>query len=237
MQSKTKLIARLLTSKGVLRQQVVSRVMDIQPQSARNLLARWSAEGLIERVSFGVYISKFAKDTHNKALLESVRQKVGEDLILVGGSCWESAGWASSPTLFIATSVIPSKVIPKINGVEIYPVGIKQYVHLLQKGIKGKVGMPPALHPVDQMLWWMEEKCPVTMPAPSRIKWDAVMNDANLVTAMRSTWPEFKTLIASDIPGLYSMVHMDRLTQTIPGSAEPLDETDEQDAHGETDSL
>jgi DNA-binding Lrp family transcriptional regulator len=234
MSSRTAQIARLLLSKAPLTQQIVAHELGIQPQSARNLLSKWSADGLIHRISLGVYISKWAKDEEKRALLAGIRLKVGPDLLLVGGSSWEHAGWAEDGPLCLATSVIPSKPIPKILGVELYPVGLKVFVNLLKKAVPGKTGGPHALDPVHQMLWWMEEGCPVTMPAPNRINWEKVRQSPVLAPAMRAKWPEFKKLQPEDIEGLYSMVHMDRLKGDIPGSAEPLDSPQELESETET---
>lgn len=219
---------QLLTNEKLLTQSLVAKALGLKPGSAANLLTQWSKEGLIQRTGPGYYVSKLVKDDNKTLLIETLEAKFGKNLVLVGGSAWERFAWCDSPTLHVAIPTRPSRYIPRVHGAQIYPVGAKLHQHLLKNSVRGGGNAPPALHPIAQMLWWMEDACPVAMPAPAHIHWEKFQKDPELLGAVKNAWPELKNREPLDIAALYEMIHMDRLTGTVAGQAEDLDEGEEE---------
>jgi len=90
---------------------------------------------------------------------------------------------------------------------------------------------PPVLHPVAQMLWWMDEiDSPVEMPSPERINWGAIKMNPQIAQAMMQKWPELTGAAEDlDIQLLYRMLHVDRLNGVVPGGlAEPFAPVEEE---------
>lgn len=228
--------ARLLNSDNLLTRQFVANALKMKIKSASNLLTQWNHEGLVKRTGPGIYISTLNKNAEENLILQTVRNTFGNDLIIVGSSSWEKAGWAQSHDLQVAIPLAPSRRLPKIACATVYPVGSKMFQHLHRHSLIPSLSEPPVLHPVVQMLWWMEQDCPVQMPAPNTILWEKLKTNDELIETVRSTWPEMRRVGHLDIEQLYEMIHMDRLTGTIPGQAESLDGQDEGDEHGERPS-
>lgn len=221
---------KLLTSPGVITQEKVVKTLGIKPGSAANLLTKWNNEGVLQRAAPGCYISSFAKDVRDKALIESLQSRLGEQMIFVGASSWKSVGWCDSETLYVAVPIRPSRQIPRVKGAVIYPVGAKQFQLLLKNSTPGKNSEPPSLHPIVQMLWWMDKDCQITMPAPATVNWDKVDDEPRLKDAIKTEWPELQSK-SFTVESVYELIHMDRLTGTIQGSAE-----DSSEEEGEHDS-
>lgn len=211
---------KLLTSHKLITQDLVRKTLGLKPGSAANLLTHWSNSGLIIRAAPGCYISALVDDGKRELTYAAIAECFGAKAILVGGSAWERAGWCDSVDVTIAVPIRPSRYLPKINGVKIHAVGAKMHQFLERHSVPSEGSAPPSLHPIHQMLWWMQWGCPVSMPAPGTVHWKLFAEDKNLQRSMAQMWPELAKGDTVDVPALYSMIHMDRLTNTIPGKAD-----------------
>jgi hypothetical protein len=220
----------LLRSTDILTKDTVATELGITSRSAANLLQRWASEGTVHRTAPGEYISSFASENLEQVTLQSVANRVGNKLIFVGASAWKRVGWCDSPVMHLAAPLRPSRVLPRMKDVVIYPVGARLWLQLASNAVQMDLDKPPVLHPIAQMLWWMNEtNSPVEMPSPERINWGAIKKDPLIAQAMMQKWPELTgTAEELDIQLLYRMLHVDRLRGVVPGGlAEPIDPADE----------
>lgn len=218
---------RLLHSTAVLNKENVAQALGIAQRSASNLLQRWAADGTLYRTAPGEYISSFSSADHDQLALKAIAKRVGTKVILVGASSWKRVGWCDSSVLHVAVPLRPSRPIPKIRNAVIYPVGAKQWLELSRHAVQMDLDKPPILHPLTQMLWWMDEdESPVEMPSPDKVNWKAICAEPDVASAMIAHWPNELSGPPEqlDVPLLYRMLHMDRLSGRAPGRAEPLEE-------------
>lgn len=216
---------QLLRSKNILNSKVVASELGITERSAANLLQRWANEGTVHRTAPGCYMSVLAESDKDRLLLESVARCVGRNIILVGASSLKRVGWCDTGILHVAIPWKPSRSVPRVRDTVIYPVGAKTYLQLAKQAVQMDLDKPPLLHPQSQMLWWMDQTCPIEMPAPDRVNWKAIAAEPQVQQAMHRHWPD-ELPPDFDVRGLYEMLHMDRLMGRIGGRAEPLDHHD-----------
>lgn len=216
----------LLRSNQILTKDSVSELLGIKPRSAANLLQRWANECAVVRTGPGEYMSTLGAGDREMLILQSLAKRLGRNIILVGSSSWERVGWCEpGEKLHVAVPLRPSRPLPRMLNTVIYPVGAKRWVQLAAHSVQMDLHRPPILHPLDQMLWWMDETpCPVEMPSPDRVNWKAIRAEPDVAEAMLRKWPEHLTGPASElnVELLYRMMHMDRLTGAVPGPAEPI---------------
>lgn len=213
---------QLLRSKDVLNSKVVAATLGMTERSAANLLQRWANEGTVYRTAPGCYMSMFAESDKDKIILESLAKCVGRNIILVGASSLKRVGWCDTEVLHVAVPLRPSRPVPRVRDTVIYPVGAKTWLSLAKQAIQMDLDKPPLLHPLSQMLWWMDQSCPIEMPAPGRMNWKAVAAEPQVQQAMYQHWPE-DLEPDFDVRTFYDLLHMDRLMGRIGGRAEPLD--------------
>lgn len=213
---------QLLRSKDVLNSKVVAATLGMTERSAANLLQRWANEGTVYRTAPGCYMSMFAESDKDKIILESLAKCVGRNIILVGASSLKRVGWCDTEVLHVAVPLRPSRPVPRVRDTVIYPVGAKTWLSLAKQAIQMDLDKPPLLHPLSQMLWWMDQSCPIEMPAPGRMNWKAVAAEPQVQQAMYQHWPE-DLEPDFDVRTFYDLLHMDRLMGRISGRAEPLD--------------
>jgi len=214
--------AELISSHDFITQDLVCKKLGIQPGSAANLLSLWNSTGILRRISPGVYLSSAAIDSSNEliqAQLSNLKQRVDDKFVLIGASAWERAGWCKSSVMHVAIASRPSRRMPKILDCMLHPVGIKHSVHLLLNSVVDEQTGMFYLHPVKQMLWWMEPSCTVPMPHTDDINWSAVLDRVDLREAIAAQWKEFSDLDTMDVSGIYEMIRMDRLTNSWSGPA------------------
>jgi len=213
---------QLLMSKEILNDKNVAKTLGITERSAANLLQRWANEGTVFRTAPGIYMSVLADSDKDRLILESLKKCVGTNIVLVGASAFKRVGWCDSDTLHVAVPWRPSRSVPRVRDTVIYPVGAKVWLQLAKQSIQMDLDRPPLLHPVSQMLWWMDQDCPIEMPATDRINWKAINAEPQVAQAMQKHWAD--TLQEGfDVELFYRMLHMDRLTGRVAGRAEPLD--------------
>lgn len=213
---------QLLRSKDVLNSKVVATTLGITERSAANLLQRWANEGTVFRTAPGCYMSVLAEGEKDRLILESLAKCVGRNIIMVGASSLKRVGWCDTEILHVAVPLRPSRSVPRVRDTVIYPVGAKTWLQLAKQSIQMDLDRPPLLHPLSQMLWWMDQNCPIEMPAPDRVNWKAIAAEPQVQQAMHNHWledlpPDF------DVRTFYELLHMDRLMGRIGGRAEPLD--------------
>lgn len=212
---------QLLRSKDVLDNKTVAAKLGITERSASNLLQRWANEGTVSRTAPGCYISVLAESDKDRLILASLKKCLGPNIILVGASALKRVGWCDTDVLHVAVPLRPSRSVPRVRDTVIYPVGAKVWLQLAKQSLQMDLHNPPLLHPLSQMLWWMDQNCPIEMPAPDRINWRAIAAEPDVQMAMHRHWPEH--LPADfDVKTFYEFLHMDRLTGRISGRAEPL---------------
>lgn len=212
---------QLLRSKNILNSEVVAKELGITERSAANLLQRWASEGTVYRTAPGCYMSVLAESDKDRLILESVARSVGRSIILVGASSLKRVGWCDTEILHVAVPLKPSRPVPRVRDTVIYPVGAKTWLQLAKQSVQMDLDKPPLLHPLSQMLWWMDQNCPIEMPAPERVNWKAIAAEPQVQQAMYQHWdevlePDF------DVRTFYELLHMDRLMGRIGGRAEPL---------------
>lgn len=213
----------LLRAIEILNKENVARVLGITERSAANLLLRWTNEGALVRIAPGRYTSIFSEHDQDQLRLQSLVNCVGKNFILVGASSWNKVGWCDSKTLHVAIPWSPSRRVPRIHNAVLYPVGAKVYSHLLKATLQMEMDKPPLLHPSQQMLWWMNIGCPIEMPSPDRINWNAIRAEPDVALAMCQHWEELKGQEKDlDVELLYRMLHLDRLQGRTPGRAEAV---------------
>lgn len=222
--------AELISSKEIITQKRVAEVLDITLGSAGNLLTQWHRQGVLHRTAPGLYISAYVKSEQKKLQIDSLKLLFGEDMVLIGASSWEEAGWCDSEILHIAIPARPSRRMPKTFACSLYPVGAKHYLHLVRNCLPGMDENPPSLHPVAQMLWWLEPECPAPMPDPKDVFWEKFKHKRELNDAVSGAWPEFENIM--DVESLYEMIHMDKLTGNF--GLEPA--LDTEDSENDTSS-
>jgi len=213
---------QLLRSKEVLDNKVVAAKLGITERSASNLLQRWANEGTVFRTAPGCYMSVLAESDKDRLILESLAKCVGRNIILVGASALKRVGWCDTDILHVAVPLRPSRSVPRVRDTVIYPVGAKAWLQLAKQSLQMDLHSPPLLHPLSQMLWWMDQNCPIEMPAPDRVNWRAIAAEPDVQKAMHQHWPEHLTP-DFDVKTFYEFLHMDRLTGRLAGRAEPLD--------------
>lgn len=226
----------LITSRDFITQGLVCQKLGIQPGSAANLLTLWNNEGILRRISPGVYLSSSAIASSNdlvQAQLRNIKQRVDDELVLVGSSAWEREGWCKSTVLHVAITARPSRRMPKILDCMLHPVGAKHSLHLINNSCLDKETGMAYLHPVLQMLWWMERECSIPMPAPTDVNWNTLNDRVDLREAMLAQWPEFLEMPSMDARAIYEMIYMDRLTNTWSGPGGYLEDLDESEAEEE----
>lgn len=223
---------QLLRSKDVLNSKVVAESLGMTERSAANLLQRWANEGTVYRTAPGCYMSVLAEADKDRLILESLVKCVGKNIIVVGASALKRVGWCDTETLHVAVPLRPSRSVPRVRNTVIYPVGAKAWLQLAKQSLQMDLHNPPLLHPLSQMLWWMDQNCPIEMPAPDRVNWRAIAAEPDVQKAMHQHWPEH-LLPDFDVKTFYEFLHMDRLTGRLGGRAEPLDGHEPNDT-GET---
>lgn len=212
----------LLHSIEILNSESVARALGITERSAGNLLQRWCHEGAVHRTAPGCYMSAFVERDHERLIIQSLRKRLGANILLVGASCLKRVGWCSTDMIHVAVPLRPSRWVPKVRNTVIYPVGARMWLQLAKCSVQMDLDRPPMLHPVSQMVWWMD-RCdsPVEMPSPDKMNWAAIRQEPQVAEAMKAHWPdELKGDLNVEL--LYRMLHMDRLNQEVPGKAEPL---------------
>lgn len=217
MQSKT----QILKSREILNAENVARMLGITVRSASNLLQRWANEGTVFRMAPGAYMSVFAEIDKDRLTIQSLVKCIGKNFLLVGPSSLKRVGWCESDTLHVAVPLRPSRMTPRIRDTVIYPVGAKTWLQLAKKALQMDLDKPPLLHPLSQMLWWMDKDCPIEMPSPDRINWKAIEAEPQVTEAMRQHWLD-ELDDSFDLELFYRMLHKDRLTGKIEGRAEPF---------------
>lgn len=213
---------QLLRSKDVLDNKIVAEKLGITERSASNLLQRWANEGTVSRTAPGCYMSVLAESDKDKIILASLKKCLGPNIILVGASALKRVGWCDTDILHVAVPLRPSRSVPRVRNMVIYPVGAKAWLQLAKQSLQMDLHNPPLLHPLSQMLWWMDQNCPIEMPAPDRLNWRAITAETDVQAAMHKHWPEHLPP-DFDVKTFYELLHMDRLTGRISGRAEPLD--------------
>lgn len=217
---------QVLLSKDILNEKTVAKMLGITERSAANLLQRWANEGTVFRTAPGLYTSVLAEGDKDRLILQSLKKCVGTNIVLVGASAFARVGWCNSDTLHVAVPWRPSRSVPRVRDTVIYPVGAKVWLQLAKQSIQMDLDKPPLLHPLSQMLWWMDQNCPIEMPAPDRINWNAVNAEPQVAQSMQQHWAG-DLQEGFDVELFYRMLHMDRLTGRVDGRAEPfaVDET------------
>lgn len=215
----------LLKSTEILNQENVARALGITERSASNLLQRWTTEGILFRTGPGCYMSVFAEKDLERLVIQSLVKRLGNSIILVGASSWKRIGWCDSTQLHVAVPLSPSRRMPRIRDTVIYPVGSKVWSTLSKHSLQMDIDKPPILHPISQMLWWMDRESPIEMPSPDRVNWNAIRAEPQVAEAMCKHWPDELKGQEKDlnVEFLYRMLHMDRLKGDLPGRAEPFD--------------
>lgn len=214
---------KLITSESILDRTTVANMLGITERSADNLLQRWTSEGILFRTAPGVYMSAQAIKSEQQLILKSVQKTIGGNILLVGSSSLSKVGWCKSDILHVAVARKPSSRIPKIRNCVLYFVGAKKWLELAKSAVSVDLALPPILHPVKQMTWWMEIGSPVEMPNPARINWEAIRGEPMVAQEMKRYWADDlspEQLESFDVERLYTMLHADRLAGTTPGRAE-----------------
>ena len=213
---------QLLRSKDILNGANVAKTLGITERSAANLLQRWANEGTVFRTAPGSYMSVLAESDKDRLVLASLKKCVGSNILLVGASALKRVGWCDTDCLHVAVPWRPSRPVPKVLDTVIYPVGAKVWLQLVKHSLQMDLDKPPLLHHLSQMLWWMDQDCPIEMPSPERMNWKAINAEPQVAEAMQRHWPE-DLPEGFDVSLFYAMLHMDRLTGRVTGRAEALD--------------
>jgi hypothetical protein len=218
----------ILRSTDILNRETVAEKLGITERSASNLLQRWANEGIVHRTSPGCYMSAFVQHDHDRLILQSLVKRVGHNILLVGASSLKRVGWCTSDVLHVAIPLRPSRPVPRVRNTVIYPVGAKVWLQLAKHSLQMDLDKPPILHPVSQMLWWMDKDSPIEMPSPDRIRWSVINGEPQVSEAMQQHW-QGQLDKDLNVELFYRMLHMDRLNGDIPGKSEPFESDDESD--------
>jgi hypothetical protein len=177
--------ATLLKSKELLDAETVATKLGINVRSAANLLQRWTNEGLLIRTAPGTYMSTFMEQDQERLVYQSLFRRFGSNMIRVGATALERIGWAKpSGIVHVAIPQSPSRPVPKIHNAVVYAVGAQTWSQWLAKSLTMDLDRPPVLHPLVQMLDFLDYASPIEMPTPDTINWDAVSKEPALIPAI-----------------------------------------------------
>jgi len=185
MKSSVPAQAALLRSDELLDADTVARKLGIHPRSASNLLQRWTNEGLLKRTAPGTYMSTFMELDEEALVYQSLYRRFGNNMIRVGETALSRVGWAKpSKIVHVAIPQSPSRPVPRIHNAVVYAIGARTWSEWISRSITMDLDRPPVLHPLVQMLDFLNYSSPIEMPAPDCIKWDVVRKEPAVVPAI-----------------------------------------------------